>query len=298
MSLTAKFSDFATPRATKEVLEQFGIDLKHALGQNFLVNDAVIGKILELASVEVGERILEVGPGIGTLTSALLKRGARVVAIEKDAALPDVLAETLEPYASSFTLLSMDALDLSADDVPAPFPQKMVANLPYAVAATIILDYFERFSSLRLATVMVQKEVADRIAAVPGTKNYGAYTVKLSLYARPTGSFPVSRNDFMPPPHVDSTVIRLDRSGGIAAQVDDVVIKAAALMADAAFASRRKTIANSCKTFFASRGEEGARIIGELSALFEEVGVDPRIRGEVLPPEQYLEMGRVLARLF
>lgn len=124
-----------------------------------------------------------------------------------------MLAETLEPWWDSFTLIQKDALDLQLADLDGQdAPNKLVANLPYAVAATVVLDYFQRIESLDSATVMVQKEVADRMAAEPGTKNYGAYTVKLRLYAQPAGRFPVSPNNFFPPPRVDSAVIRLNRT--------------------------------------------------------------------------------------
>ena len=139
-------------------------------------------------------------------------------------------------------------------------PNKFVANLPYAVAATLVLDYFQRFAWLESATVMVQKEVADRMAAHPGSKDYGAFTVKLSLHARPSGRFAVGPNNFFPPPRVDSAVLRLDRSTPLdeaGRPLDAAVVRAAATMADAAFANRRKTLANSCKTYFAGKGEGG-----------------------------------------
>ena len=119
------------------------------------------------------------------------KGAAHVTSIERDADLPAVLAETLAPWWDKFTLIQKDALDLQLSDLNAQaMPTKLVANLPYAVAATVVLDYFQRIESLQSATVMVQKEVADRMAAEPGTKNYGAYTVKLRLYAQPAGRFP------------------------------------------------------------------------------------------------------------
>ena len=146
-------------------------------------------------------------------------------------------------------------------------PNKLVANLPYAVAATVVLDYFERFASLESATVMVQKEVADRMAASPGTKNYGAYTVKLRLYAEPAGRFAVGPGNFFPPPRVESAVLRLNRRPVFDDQgvpLDADAIAAACTMAEAAFATRRKTLSNSCKTYFAGRGPQGAAVIARL----------------------------------
>lgn len=287
-------SPLATPGATRGVLERHGFSLKKSLGQNFLVNDAVVGKILQLAEVGPDDVVLEVGPGIGTLTYALLANARAVVAVERDPSLPAVLADTLSAFWGRFALIEKDALDVTAADVAeaaasvgASAPCKFVANLPYAVAATVVLGCFQDMSSLGSATVMVQREVADRMAATPGTKAYGAYTVKLAMYAEPAGSFSVGAGNFMPPPHVESTVLRLDRVEGPASPK---AVKAACRMADAAFFARRKTIANSCKQYFASRGEGEA--VDRLPAMFEEAGVDPKARGEVYPPSTYLALGR------
>ena len=245
-----RLSPLSTPSATRAVLEAHGIGTKYTLGQNFLVNDDVLKRIIALAEVGERDRILEVGPGIGTLTIALLKHAASVVAVERDPDLPAVLADTLYPWRERFLLIEKDALNLTAADIGEPPPSKLVSNLPYAVAATVVLDYFQQFPFLESATIMVQKEVADRMAAERGTKNYGAYTVKLGLYAEVAGRFAVGPGNFFPPPRVDSAVIRLNRrvprmADGAPAAPE--VIAAACLMADAAFANRRKTLANSCK---------------------------------------------------
>lgn len=291
-------SPFTTPSATREVLERHGLYTKYGLGQNFLVNDDVVRKILELAEVGQDDCIVEVGPGIGTLTAALLEHAGRVVAIEMDHDLPVVLADTLVPWYERFSLLEMDALDVREEDllgaVAAP-PNKMVSNLPYAVAATVVLDYLQRFGFLETATVMVQKEVADRMMARPGTKAYGAYTVKLSLFAQPSGRFPVAPGNFFPPPHVESAVIRLDRvavCGDDGALLDADELSATCTMADAAFATRRKTLANSCKTYFANR--PGVQDV--LQRIFEEAGIDPRRRGETLEKAEFVRLGRALLR--
>ncbi len=315
-------SPLANPKTTRAVLEAFGLSAKYALGQNFLVNNDVVKKILALADVCPGDVVLEVGPGIGTLALGLLRAGARVVAVERDDDLVPVLAQTCGSFADRFTLISGDALDLTDDQLrrvagantprstdaepceaagalppseDRALPSKFVANLPYGVAATLILDYFERFDFVTSATVMVQKEVADRIAAAPGTKNYGAYTVKLRLYAQVEGKFLVGPGNFMPAPHVDSAVVRLVRrqlcdEKGTPASPEDV--RAAALMADAAFASRRKTLANSCKTFFSGRGTAGKHAAALLSDVFEAAAIDPRRRGETLGCEEFLRLGQ------
>ena len=367
-----RLSPLSTPSATRAVLEAHGIGTKYTLGQNFLVNDDVLKKIIALAEVGEDDRVLEVGPGIGTLTIALLKHAASVIAIERDPDLPAVLADTLHPWREKFALIEKDALDVTRDDIVsvastmvepggdagcldrassaanetaqwavsqsedclsesgypvAPpqedlqlsLPSKLVANLPYAVAATVVLDYFESFPFLDSATIMVQKEVADRMAAAVGTKNYGAYTVKLGLYAEPVGRFAVGPGNFFPPPRVDSAVIRLNRRVPLRADgapASPEVIAAAALMADAAFTNRRKTIANSCKTYFSGRGPislgagpsaqegapgivlpDGAAIAERLAAIFDAAAIDPRRRGETLTQQEFLALGAALLKV-
>lgn len=338
-----KLSPLASVSETRAVLESHGLSTKYSLGQNFLINDAILQKIVTLAALEADDYVLEVGPGIGTLTIALVKHAGRVLSVERDPDLPAVLAETLAPWADRFALISKDALDLTAEDIASAtssaaadrippvilstaskavppvilsearsveskdpvqdarlLPNKFVANLPYAVAATVVLDYFELFSSLDSATIMVQKEVADRMAAQPGSKNYGAYTVKLRLYAEPAGRFGVGPGNFFPPPRVDSAVLRLNRRpicDDAGKLLDADAIAAASIMAEAAFATRRKTLSNSCKTYFAGRGDEGARVIAALPQLFERAGIDPKLRGETLDLPEFVRLGRAYQQL-
>jgi 16S rRNA (adenine1518-N6/adenine1519-N6)-dimethyltransferase len=279
-----RYSSLASVSATRAVLEAHGLATKKSLGQNFLVNDDVIRRICELSGVGPVDDVVEVGPGIGTLTVALLARARRVISIERDPDLPAVLAETCAPWADRFTLISNDALAVQPDDLPFA-PTAFIANLPYAVAATLVLDYFERFDSIQRATVMVQAEVADRMMAQPGTKNYGAYTVKLALFARPASRFKVAPGNFFPPPHVDSAVIRLDRC----AHPDLTAAEraACAMMADAAFATRRKTIQNSMRTYF-GKGVPASAI----ADLLDAAGIDARRRGESLSLDEFKELGR------
>ncbi len=324
----AKLSPYTSVSQTRAVLQAHGLATKHSLGQNFLINDGIVQKIIDLAQVEATDDILEIGPGIGTLSVALLQRAHSVIAIECDPDLPAVLAQTTLPWVNTFALIQNDALKVSANDItrafamfdaasvgePArtlahtvadtrtnkqpisrTFPNKLVANLPYAIAATVVLDYFERFESLESMTVMVQHEVADRMMAQTGTKDYGAFTVKLSLYATPAGRFAVTPGNFFPPPRVQSAVLRLNRvttcdAQGNALSPEDV--RAACIMADAAFATRRKTIANSCKTYFMSRGERGCALAGKLSDVFQQAGIDARRRGETLSREEFIALGR------
>jgi len=206
------FSPLASPAATIASLQKWGLYTKKSLGQHFLIDDGVIGRILRLADLQPQVPIVEIGPGIGTLTEALLIAGSEVLAIEIDQRFEPLLADIAERYPQQFSYLLADALTLLSDDLPGRFD--IVANLPYALAATIVLDAFQRYDGLETATVMVQREVAQRIMAQPNTKAYGAFTVKLALLAEVRGSFAVSPSSFLPAPRVDSTVISLRRLAG------------------------------------------------------------------------------------
>lgn len=287
----SKLSYLASVSATREVLERFGLATKKALGQHFLINDGVVRRICDLAEVSDRDVVLEVGPGIGTLTVALLRRAKSVIAIERDADLPQVLAQTTARLNAPFMLIEGDALQMDSETLPCP-PDKLVANLPYAVAATIVLDAFERLP-IQSATVMVQAEVADRMMAHPGTKDYGAYTVKLGLVARPTGRFNVSEGNFFPPPRVKSAVVRLDRKPAL----EPVLVRAACIMADAAFANRRKTLANSVKNYFSQPTMLDLPFLQQLDQFFEMAQVDPSVRGERLIEDDFLRLGRVYLAL-
>ncbi len=279
-------SPLASPSATKAVLARHGLATKKALGQHFLVDDNVVGRILELAALTGDETVLEIGPGIGTLTVALCEHAAAVVAVERDVELLPVLAETTGAC-ERFSVVHADAVSVAPEVFSAPFgaPVALVANLPYAVAATLVLRAFEEFESVEAVTVMVQAEVAARMAAVPGTKDYGAYTVKLRLLARPAGRFTVARTCFLPPPRVDSAVLRLERVEPVA---EPQVLALAARVADAAFAQRRKTIRNSLR---ASLGLEAA----QLDAVLAAADVDGSVRAETLPPERFIDLARAFS---
>ena len=295
------FSWLASPRETRGVLESYGLATKHHLGQNFLVNDAIIGKILGLAELGDTDVVFEVGPGIGTLTVAMLPAAGAVVSVEADRGLEPVLAETCARDSERFALVMGDALKVTPEtltaavaslgiDGLAPEPTKLVSNLPYQVAATVVLRSFEQMPALRRAVVMVQAEVADRMAASPGSKAYGGYTAKLALYAQPTGRFEVGPGNFMPPPHVDSAVIRLDRASMPDPATGEPLtagqIAWCAQVIDAAFAQRRKTIRNS----MGASGFDKA----ELDAAFAATGIEARSRAEVLAPEDFVRLAGAL----
>ena len=300
----------ANQRATKETLERFGLATKYRLGQNFLVQDHVIEKIVQLAEVQPTDVIVEVGPGLGTLTVALLDNARAVCSLEADSELEQVLAVTCkEPHPDSFALVMGDALAITPQKLSeaystlptvvhdvassAPMPTKFVSNLPYQVAATLILKFFQELPSLERAVVMVQAEVADRIAAKPSTKAYGAYTAKLSLFVQVTGRFEVGPGNFMPPPRVNSAVVRLDRIQARNPLTSKLLSEEELLhtmsVIDAAFAQRRKTIRNS----MSSSGFDKDK----LDQAFLATGIAPTVRAEVLTSQDFICLAAALEPL-
>ena len=300
----------ANQRATKETLERFGLATKYRLGQNFLVQDHVIEKIVQLAEVQPTDVVVEVGPGLGTLTVALLDRARAVCSLEADSELEQVLAVTCkEPHPDSFALVMGDALAITPQKLAdaysalpavaqsaipvAPMPTKFVSNLPYQVAATLILKFFQELPSLERAVVMVQAEVADRIAAKPSTKAYGAYTAKLSLFAQVTGRFEVGPGNFMPPPRVNSAVVRLDRTQARNPVTSKLLSEEELLhtmsVIDAAFAQRRKTIRNSMSASGFDKDK--------LDQAFLATGIAPTVRAEVLTSQDFICLAAALEPL-
>ena len=300
----------ANQRATKETLERFGLATKYRLGQNFLVQDHVIEKIVQLAEVQPTDVVVEVGPGLGTLTVALLDRARAVCSLEADSELEQVLAVTCkEPHTDSFALVMGDALAITPQKLAeayntlpivahdaatsAPMPTKFVSNLPYQVAATLILKFFQELPSLERAVVMVQAEVADRISAKPSTKAYGAYTAKLSLFAQVTGRFEVGPGNFMPPPRVNSAVVRLDRTQARNPLTSKLLSEEELLhtmsVIDAAFAQRRKTIRNSMSASGFDKDK--------LDQAFLATGIAPTARAEVLTSQDFICLAAALEPL-
>ncbi|MDO4841937.1 MAG: 16S rRNA (adenine(1518)-N(6)/adenine(1519)-N(6))-dimethyltransferase RsmA [Phoenicibacter congonensis] len=281
-------STLTNPTVASKMLAEHGIELSHALGQNFLINGSVVERTIALAEVNENDRVLEVGPGIGALTVPLLETGARVTSIEMDERLYDLIRENAAFAGDSFTLVEGDALDeklLHSQQDTVFASNKLVANLPYGIAATLVLRYLQIMPALESVTVMVQKEVADRMMATVGTKNYGAYTVKLRLYADPAGSFFVGRNNFLPAPRVDSAIIKLTRHARHQDSDSAKILKNACIAADSAFCNRRKTIYNSMKSYFGKGKAES------ILKWLESCGVSPEIRGEKLEPETYFALG-------
>lgn len=320
------YSHLASAKRTIEVLKHFGRYTKHHLGQNFLINDSIIGRILEEAALAQDESVLEVGPGIGTLSAALLEHASAVIAVEKDRELEEILRYTLAQHRflcldeqarargcvdvdartnaaaganagartdtpASFCLVLQDALNFSRNDLLAAckaaesaIPQKFVANLPYQVAATLVLRYFEIFPEIQDAVVMVQSEVCERMCAAPHTKTYGAYTAKLALFASCVTHFSVAPSNFLPAPHVMSQVIHLRRHSSSTTLCEESEMPHVMRVIDAAFAQRRKTVSNSLSACgFARNVVAHALSQSEISA---------QARAETLTPAAFVALTR------
>jgi len=241
----------------------------------------------EAAGIGPGWGALEVGPGIGVLTEKLCHRADKVVSIEVDKRLPPLLEETMAGY-DNFKLVLNDVLKVDLKALLAEEfgdkPVAVCANLPYYITSPILMRLLEEKLPIRNITVMVQKEVADRIAAVSGNKTYGGYTAKLGLYAQVTGRFEVPPRCFMPAPHVDSAVVRIDRVDGVVPEGLDREFVARVI--DAAFAQRRKTIRNSMSANGFAKDV--------LDAAFEACGIAPTTRAETLDVADFVRLAQEL----
>jgi 16S rRNA (adenine1518-N6/adenine1519-N6)-dimethyltransferase len=252
---------------------------KRELGQHFLVDENILGVIGRLAELGSDDIVLEVGPGLGVLTRYLSARVAHVHAVELDRSLEPKLREALAG-SSNVELRFGDALRLDPATLD-PAPTKLVANLPYNVATPIVAESLDGLPSVRYWTVMVQREVADRFFASPGTKAYGAVSVLVQLAAERTGFHPVARTVFRPRPNVDSALVAFHRTDlpENFAWVKRVVA--------AAFAHRRKTLPNSLELSGLATRKEAVAALGR-------IGRDPGIRAEALEPQEFVELTRAL----
>jgi 16S rRNA (adenine1518-N6/adenine1519-N6)-dimethyltransferase len=251
---------------------------KKSLGQHFLVDENILGVIGRLADLRPDDVVLEVGPGLGVLTRYLAERVRLVHAIELDRSLEGPLAEALAGRENvSLTFGDALRLDLAARD---PAPSKLVANLPYSIATGLVVETLERVPSIERWCVMVQREVADRLFASPGTKAYGAVSVLVQLRASKVGFHPVSPNVFRPRPRVESALVAFVRTGSApSVQVRPIV--------EAAFAHRRKTLANSVAL-------AGLVSRAEAESALAAIGRPPGVRAEELAPEDFVGLARAL----
>ena len=283
----------SNPKETIQVLQKHEFQFKKKFGQNFLIDPHVLDKIVDAAQITKDDFVLEIGPGIGTLTQYLCENARQVLAVEIDDKLIPILKETLQPY-DNVEVLHGDILKQDIQQIADTYndgkPIKVVANLPYYITTPIIMELFESHVPLANVTVMVQKEVADRMKAEPGTKDYGALSLAVQYYAKPYIAAFVPPNCFMPRPNVASAVIRLDCLARVPVEVHNE--KLMFRLIRASFNQRRKTlqngIANSAELSFTK--EQAARAI-------EQAGFDVRIRGEKLGLEEFARLADELERM-
>ncbi|HHT65362.1 MAG: 16S rRNA (adenine(1518)-N(6)/adenine(1519)-N(6))-dimethyltransferase RsmA [Caldicoprobacterales bacterium] len=267
-----------SPKLLKELLARHGFQFSRSLGQNFLIDENILQKIIKGAAIFPEDRVLEIGPGVGTLTTALAKKAERVVAVEIDRSLLPILQETLEGF-SNVEVIHGDILKLNLDDlIEDRFgrqPFKVVANLPYYITTPIIMRFLEEEHPYASITVMVQKEVAERLAAQPGSKEYGALSVAVQFYTRPQILCKVPASVFLPPPRVDSMVVTLEKRSKPA--VDVASRSCFFQVVKAVFAQRRKTLLNTLTAAGMTSMDKTA-----LSQMLIALNIDPKRRGETL----------------
>ena len=280
------------PARTKEVLAKFNMSAKKKFGQNFLIDNGVLEGIVEAAGVTDKDCVLEIGPGIGTLTQYLGDSAKKVVAVEIDKTLIPVLADTLSEY-DNITVINEDVLKVDIEEIVNKYNEgrtiKVVANLPYYITTPIIMKLFESGAPIESVTVMVQKEVADRMSMGPGSKDYGSLSLAVGFYARATEVMEVPPSSFIPQPGVGSAVVHLERY-----EQPKVTVKDEKFLFDmirTAFNQRRKTLSNSLSSS-PQLGVSRQQVTDALA----EMGIDERARGEVLTLEQFAQLSDILQR--
>ena len=279
----------AKPAAAIAVLQKYGLHTQKKYGQNFLIDAHVPEKIMEAAEICREDCCIEIGPGIGTLTQYLAERAGRVIAIEVDTGLLPVLSETLEGYENT-TVISADVLKVDMQELIRQYAEgrrvKVVANLPYYITTPILMSMLEAGLPVVSYTLMVQKEVADRMQAGPGGKEYGALSLAVQYHTEPEIVMQVSPNCFLPQPTVGSTVIQLKSRGPLLPEEDRKVLFR---VIRAAFGQRRKTLYNSLR----NTPEIGASK-EQIAQALESCGLRPDVRGEALSLEQFMLLSKLL----
>ena len=287
-----------TPTATAQVIKKYGFSFQKKFGQNFLIDANILEKIIASAEITKEDCVIEIGPGIGTMTQYLAENAREVVAVEIDKNLIPILEETLKEY-ENVSILNEDILKVDLNRLVKEKndgrPIKVVANLPYYITTPIIMGLFESQVPLSSITIMVQKEVADRMQVGPGTKDYGALSLAVQYYAKPEIMLNVPPACFMPRPNVGSAVIRLTRFEEPPAKTQDE--RKMFSIIRAAFNQRRKTLANALTNGLAYTNEEG-RVIHvsrkEVCEALEKMGLSQTIRGEALSLEQFARLSDLL----
>ncbi|MCX7842972.1 MAG: 16S rRNA (adenine(1518)-N(6)/adenine(1519)-N(6))-dimethyltransferase RsmA [Clostridia bacterium] len=283
---------------TKEILQKFNIKLTKSLGQNFLTDDNIVGKIIDTAEIAKTDLVIEVGPGIGNMTRELAKRAGKVAAIEIDKHLIPALKENLNEF-TNVDIINEDVLNVDikrlTEDIRQTYDTelkndkvKVVANLPYYITTPIIMKFLEEDPGIDMMVLMVQKEVGERIAAKPGGKDYGALSVAVQYYAKPETVLKVPPGCFIPQPEVDSVVIRLKVFDQPPVKLlnKDIFFKTV----KASFGQRRKTLINALSNsgqFHLSKEE--------IKQILESIGVDEKQRGETLTIEQFARLANAFS---
>ena len=282
-----------SPATVRQVIDKYKFTFQKNLGQNFLVDGNIVNKIVDAASLGSEDAVLEIGAGIGTLTSALADRAGKVVVIEIDKNLQPVLAETLSGYANIDMFwgnaLKTDFDTLVEEKTRGQYgkngrPFKVVANLPYYITTPLLMHALENRFNISLMILMVQKEVAERITAAPGSKDYGALTLGVNYYSDPQQVIKVPRKVFMPQPDVESVVVRLIPRKNPPASVENE--QAFFLVVRAAFGQRRKTLLNALSSLGVDKNKIGL--------MLPDLGIDPGRRGETLSFEEFAKVSNSL----
>src|SRR5699024_836366 len=279
-----------SPRYVKRIIDKYDFRFSKSLGQNFLIDGNIVGNIVESANITKNDYVLEIGPGIGTLTEELARKAKKVVAIEIDEGLLPVLDETLEEY-DNIEIIHGDILDIDINKlIQEKFnntPVKVVANLPYYVTTPIIGKLLEEVNYIDSITVMVQKEVADRMVADPGSKTYGSLSVFINFYTDPEISFRVPKTVFMPQPKIHSAIIKLNIKEDIPNIDKDKFFK----VVKAGFSKRRKTILNSLSSYGFNIDKETIR------KCLEQANIKEKERAEKLSIEDFINISTILPSL-
>lgn len=278
------------PHNTIEVIKKYNIKFQKRFGQNFLIDTHVLEKIISASGVTKNDFVLEIGPGIGTMTQYLCENARKVLAVEIDSSLMPVLSDTLSAY-DNVTIVNEDILKLDINRIVkehnGSIPIKVVANLPYYITTPIIMGLFESHVPLESVTVMVQKEVAQRMQAVPGTKDYGALSLAVQYYAAAEIAANVPANCFIPRPNVGSAVIKLTCHNTPPVKADDEKFMFSVI--HASFNQRRKTLQNGLSN------DAGLGISKKEAAdAIKQMGLEENIRGEVLGLKDFAELSNIL----
>ena len=273
----------ASREVTQHILKSFHIHISKKLGQNFLIDAGIVQGIVDAAEIEPGDKVLEIGPGIGTLTQGLAEAGADVTAVELDKKLPAILAKTLEGY-DNIRIVPGDILKVDIPEIMGEGPFKVAANLPYYITTPIIMALLERRLPITQLVTMVQKEVAERMVAKPGSKIYGALSVAVQYYTEPKIVLDVPPRSFIPAPEVDSVVIacRVRQAPAVEVKEEAMFFR----VVKAAFGQRRKTLQNAMK----AAGIEKEAV----KASLEEAGIEGTRRGETLSLAEFAAIADAL----